>query len=91
MLATVIVVGKLPIRRGKVLRPFGASGYLPLSTVIERIIEVEKLLSIVLHDEPAKHGRINLRPAMFAARLIVRQFIRRLRGQDTSLNLSARE
>ena len=54
-------------RRRNVLRPFGALGYLPQGPVIEGLIEVEKLLLVILHDELSKHGQIILRLAGFTA------------------------
>jgi hypothetical protein len=57
-------------RRRNCRRPFGALGYLPQGPVIEGLIEIEKLLLVVLHDEAAKHGQIMLRLAGFAAERI---------------------
>ena len=54
-------------RRRNVLRPLGALGYLAQGPAIEGLIEIEKLLLVVLHDEPAKHDQIIVRLAGFAA------------------------
>jgi hypothetical protein len=57
-------------RRRNTFRPLVAMGYLAQGPVIEGLIEIEKLLMVVLHDEPARRDQINLRLAGFVAQRV---------------------
>ena len=55
-----------PRRRTCPPRPLGAMGFLPHGPVIEGLIEIEKLVLVVLHDEQDDRGRQILRLAGFS-------------------------
>jgi hypothetical protein len=50
-------------------RPWGALGYLANGPVIEHLIEIEKLILVVLYDEPFGHGQQALRLAGYSGKL----------------------
>ena len=57
-------------RRRAQPKPLAAMGYLTNGPVIEGLIEIEKLVLVVLYDEPDQHGRPALRLAGFSGACI---------------------
>ncbi len=51
-------------------RPLAALGYLTDAPLVEGLVEIEKLTTILLYDEPIGSGRLTLRLAGYSARCI---------------------